>query len=69
MNKVYNWLSINSKIKKIKGVKTYNWGIPAYKSVTGLKTCPNAAAGPSNKIGIVYHGARSYENTNWKKVL
>jgi len=40
----YNWLTQNSKIKKIKGVKTYNWGIPAYKSANGFKTCPNAGA-------------------------
>jgi hypothetical protein len=42
--KHYNWLSINSKIAKISGVKTYNFGVPAYKSNTGLKTCPNAAS-------------------------
>jgi len=42
--KVYNWLTQNSKIAKMTGVKTYNWGIPAYQSKTGLKTCPNAAA-------------------------
>lgn len=41
---IYNWLTQNSKIKDISGVKTFNWGIPAYQSVTGLKTCPNAAA-------------------------
>lgn len=40
----YNWLTQNSKIAKMSGVKTYNWGIPAYQSNTGLKTCPNAAA-------------------------
>ena len=44
MHPEYNWLTQNSKIKKILGIKTYNWGIPAYKSNTGLKTCPNAAA-------------------------
>jgi len=42
--KVYNWLSINSKLAKITGVKTYNWGIPAYRAANGFKTCPNAAA-------------------------
>lgn len=40
----YNWLTQNSKVAKMTGVKTYNWGIPAYKSVSGFKTCPNAAA-------------------------
>lgn len=39
----YNWLTQNSKMKKMK-VKTFNWGIPAYKSKDGFKTCPNAAA-------------------------
>jgi hypothetical protein len=42
--KVYNWLTQNSKIAKMSGVKTFNWGIPAYVSSTGEKTCPNAAA-------------------------
>lgn len=40
----YNWLVQNSKIKKMSGEKTFNWGIPAYQSTAGLKTCPNAAA-------------------------
>jgi hypothetical protein len=37
----------NSKIKKtskVTGWKVFNWGIPAYQSKTGLKTCPNAGA-------------------------
>jgi hypothetical protein len=42
--KHYNWLTQNSKIAKISGIKTYNWGIPAYRSKDGFKTCPNAAA-------------------------
>lgn len=40
----YNWLTQNSKMAKMSGVKTYNWGIPAYKAANGFKTCPNAAA-------------------------
>jgi len=36
-------LTQNSKIKKSK-VRTFNFGIPAYSSTTGLKTCPNAGA-------------------------
>lgn len=40
----YNWLTQNSKIAKMTGVKTFNWGIPAYRSADGFKTCPNAAA-------------------------
>lgn len=42
--KNYNWLTQNSKMKKMSGPKTFNWGIPAYKDSTGFKTCPNAAA-------------------------
>lgn len=42
--KEYNWLTQNSKIAKMTGVKTYNWGIPAYQAKDGFKTCPNAAA-------------------------
>lgn len=34
--KNYNWLTQNSKLKKISGLKTFNWGIPA------VKTCPQA---------------------------
>jgi len=41
---IYNWLTQNSKIKKMTGPKTFNWGIPAYQSASGFKTCPNAAA-------------------------
>lgn len=33
----------NSKIKK-SAKRTFNFGIPAYQSATGLKTCPNAGA-------------------------
>lgn len=43
-DKNYNWLTQNSKMKKSTGKKTYNWGIPAYRSSDGFKTCPNAAA-------------------------
>lgn len=43
-NKIYNYLTQNSKIAKMTGVKTYNWGIPAYKAANGFITCPNAAA-------------------------
>lgn len=43
-NDNYNWLTQNSKIKKMSGVKTFNWGIPAYRAADGTKTCPNAAA-------------------------
>lgn len=42
--KHYNWLSQNSKMKKMSGAKTFNWGIPAYRAADGFKTCPNAAA-------------------------
>ena len=36
-------LTRNSKIKKSKK-RTFNFGIPAYQSNTGFKTCPNAGA-------------------------
>jgi len=37
-------LTQNSKMKKSSsaGTLVYNWTIPAFQSVTGLKTCPNA---------------------------
>lgn len=28
-----------------------------------------AALGPSNKIGLVYHGSKNYSNTTWSKVV
>jgi hypothetical protein len=37
------YLVRNSKIKK-SAKRTFNFGIPAYQSNTGLKTCPNAGA-------------------------
>ena len=39
-----NILSQNSKMKKSSqdGIDVYNFGIPAFQSETGLKTCPNA---------------------------
>ena len=36
-------LTRNSKIRKSEK-RTFNFGIPAYQSTTGLKTCPNAGA-------------------------
>ena len=36
-------LTQNSKIKKSKK-RTFNFGIPAYKSASGMLTCPNAGA-------------------------
>ena len=35
-----NYLTQNSKIAAMSGARTFNWGIPAYKSVTGQITCP-----------------------------
>ena len=40
--KIKNYLSENSKMKKSSGKRTYNFGIPAFKSATGFKTCPLA---------------------------
>jgi hypothetical protein len=36
------WLTQNGKMKRISGVKTFNWGIPAFRSESGFNTCPNA---------------------------
>lgn len=36
--------------------------------VDGTQDDMIAAKGTSNKIGLVYHGAKSFENTNWDKV-
>ena len=44
LNPKYNWLSQNSKIAKMTGVKTYNFGVPAYRSAAGFVTCPKAAS-------------------------
>lgn len=35
------YLRQNSKMKKA-GVKTYNFGLPAFRSADGMVTCPNA---------------------------
>lgn len=37
-------LTQNSKIKKMSGPRTFNFGIPAYRSSTGFNTCPKAGA-------------------------
>ncbi len=38
-----NWLSQNAKMRRSEGpYMIFNWGIPAFRSETGLKTCPNA---------------------------
>lgn len=37
-------LAQNSKLRKSTGKRTFNFGIPAYRSASGQKTCPNAGA-------------------------
>lgn len=37
-----NYLTENSKMKKSGGLRTFNFGIPAYQSQSGFKTCPLA---------------------------
>lgn len=54
------YLSQNSKIKKMNGVKTYNWGIPAFKSRSGFKTCP--FAGKCAKGCYATMGAYAWSN-------
>lgn len=60
--------SQNAKMKKssTKGIHVYNWGIPAFKSKSGLKTCPNAtkcAVGCYAKMGayVWSNVANAYE--------
>ena len=38
------YLTQNTKMRKISGVKTYNWGIPAFRDRAGFVTCPTAGA-------------------------
>jgi hypothetical protein len=35
-----NYLSRNAKMRKSSGPPIYNWGIPAYQSRDGFRTCP-----------------------------
>jgi len=59
--KNYNYLSQNSKMKKMTGVKTFNWGIPAFRSKTGFSTCP--------KAGICVKGCYAKQGTyTWSNV-
>lgn len=37
-----NYLTENAKMRKSGGLRTFNFGIPAYKSESGFKTCPLA---------------------------
>jgi hypothetical protein len=37
-------LAQNSKLKKTTGKRSFNFGIPAYRSQSGFKTCPKAGA-------------------------
>lgn len=37
-------LTQNTKMRKSKDKRTFNFGIPAFQSASGFKTCPNAAA-------------------------
>lgn len=39
-----NYLARNEKMMKMSGPRTFNWGIPAFKSKDGFKTCPAAGA-------------------------
>lgn len=40
-----NWLSQNAKMRKSsEHIEIFNWGIPAFASQNGTKTCPNAKA-------------------------
>jgi len=57
-----NYLTQNAKMAKMSGVKTFNWGIPAYKSAGGFKTCP--WAGECAKGCYARQGAYVWSNVS-----
>lgn len=61
-NYMKNYLSQNSKIKKMTGVKTFNWGIPAFRSKDGFSTCPKA--GICAKGCYAKQGAYTWSNVS-----
>src|ERR1700678_3073892 len=58
-------LTQNSKMRKSKDKRTFNFGIPAYKDKVGAKTCPNAAA----CIVGCYANAGAYMFSNVKRAF
>jgi hypothetical protein len=52
-------LTQNSKMRKA-GIRTYNWTLPAYRSRTGLTTCP--AAGECARGCYAQQGAYTWSN-------
>lgn len=38
-----NYLTQNRKMEKMSGRPTFNWAIPSNQTISGIKTCPNAA--------------------------
>jgi Gene product 88 len=55
-----NWLSQNGKMKKIETADVYNWGIPAFMSKNGTRTCPMAGVCASG----CYAQSGSYRYSN-----
>lgn len=62
MSKRINYLSQNSKIKAMSGVKTFNFGIPAFRSASGFVTCP--FAGTCAKGCYAKQGAYVWSNVS-----
>lgn len=61
-----DYLAVNTKMAKISGERTFNWGIPAFRSQDGSVTCPGAgkcAAGcyAQQMFYIMGHVKRAYE--------
>lgn len=59
-----NYLAQNAKMRKTSGLKTFNFGIPALKSNTGMITCP--MAGECAKGCYATQGAYVWGNVNKK---
>lgn len=59
-----NYFAQNSKMKKSTGEKVFNFGIPAFKSNTGLMTCPQA--GICAKGCYAKQGTYIWSNVNKK---
>lgn len=57
-----NYLSQNKKMKKMSGLKTFNWGIPAYRSKSGFVTCPFAGKCATGCYAL--QGAYVWSNVN-----
>lgn len=62
--KYTNYLAQNAKMRKSTGKKTFNFGIPAFKSVSGTITCP--MAGECKKGCYATQGTYIWSNVSKK---